>query len=150
MKNLLYTHHGNLMNVKNAVETLRSESNDNEKVVSGGESKTMMTGQITTSQHNNEAHFNDNKSFNHLPRELLSYADDNFVELNHVFLPEPRFTTTQDYFKDEHFVKEILESLYSGDFYLLRNGFSADFFEKLRAKEKINIIAAIKVKYIND
>ena len=104
MKEILYTHHGSLIDPEGLEKLPCTEHNINENLVD--DSKTIMTGQIMTSQHNNTEDIEDKKSFNHLHRETLSYADDNFVELTQAF-HSPRFVFQNDYYKDENFVRQM-------------------------------------------
>ena len=102
MKEMLYTHHGSLINPEGLENLTSTEHNENVL----DDSKTIMTGQIMTSQHNNKEDIEDKKPVNHLQRETLSYADDNFVELTQAF-HSPRFVYQNDYFKDENFVRQM-------------------------------------------
>ena len=104
MKDMLYTHHGNLLGTNNT-ECRAAESNTNANVLS--QSEVTLSDSMVTSQHPNVEQMNDNETFCIDPqREIISFADDNFLDLTQAF-HSPRFTYQNDYFKDDNFVLQM-------------------------------------------
>ena len=111
MNDVLLTHHGDLIDQKN-IETLKTKKEANDDNFLLDESKTGMTGHIISSQQqqtNDNMHGGNDKTSNNQSqqREILSFADDNFVELTQDFHTPLRFTYQNDYFKDENFVRQM-------------------------------------------
>ena len=110
MKEVLLTHHSGLIDQK-SIETLKSVEGSMDENFLQDDSKTRMTGHIIASQQQQTSDIVDvdDKISNNQSqqREILSFGDDNFVELTQDFHTPLRFTYQNDYFKDENFVRQM-------------------------------------------
>ena len=111
MKEVLLTHHSDLIEPKN-IETSKPDEGSIDDNFVLDESKTGMTGHIISTQQqqtSDNMHGGNDKISNNQSqqREILSFADDNFAELTQDFHTPLRFSYQNDYFKDENFVRQM-------------------------------------------